>query len=74
MRRTLAIVEDLKPHRLVARESLARVRAAQHRTTNRPAASVSVNQKRASQVLTPGLRTPRAMASALIVTLAAWPW
>jgi hypothetical protein len=60
--RSLAIVETREPGRSVARKSPAGVLMANHRVTNRPAASVCVNHQQASQVLTPGLSTARAVA------------
>ena len=53
--RSLAIVEHLEPRRAVARQSPAGVLMANHGVSNRPAASIRVNQDRATQVLAAAL-------------------
>src|ERR1700681_1779171 len=58
----LAIVVDLEPRGPVARQSPAGVLKANHRVSNRPAASVRVNHLKAAQVLTPRFGAARAIA------------
>ena len=54
--RSLAIVVDLEPPRgAVARQSPTGMLMANHRVSNRPAASIRVNQDRATQVLAAAL-------------------
>jgi hypothetical protein len=62
------IVEDLEPLGVIACEHNAAVRMAEYRVTNRAAASIRVNEKQTSQVLTPGLGTSRAITNADIHT------
>ena len=53
---------DLEPRSPIARQFHAGVRVAEHRMTDRPAASVRINKKQASQVLISDIGASRAIA------------
>ena len=57
-----AIIVDPEPRSPIARQFHAGVRVAEHRMTDRPAASVRINKKQASQVLTSDIGASRAIA------------